>query len=323
MSAEIRPLGRTDILIRPVAMGCWPIAGMTSLDVTRTHSLATLHAALDAGVNHLDTAFCYGADGESEKLIGEAIAGRRDEVMIATKGGITIDADLQRHVDGRPDTLRRQCEMSLQRLGTDRVELFYLHAPDPKTPIAESAGAIAKLMDEGKVLAAGGSNLSLAQMQEFHAVCPLSAIQPPYNMLMRDIEAEIVPWCIQQQVSILVYWPLMKGLLAGKLPRDHVFDAKDGRAKYPMFQGDEWQKNQDLMDELKEIAASVGKTVGQLAIGWTIRQPGITAALCGAKRPEQIEETAGAMGWELPDEKWGEIDAALAHRGAPVTRWAI
>jgi aryl-alcohol dehydrogenase-like predicted oxidoreductase len=304
-------------------MGCWPIAGMTSLDVTEANSLSTLCAALDAGVNHFDTAFAYGADGESERLIARALGHRRDEIVIATKGGIAWDADGGRILDARPATLRRQCDESLRRLNTDRAELLYLHAPDGKTPIAESAGELQRLQAAGKTRTVGASNLSLPQLKEFAAACPLAAIQPNYNMLQRDIETGIVPWCVENNVSILVYWPLLKGLLAGKLPRDHVFAERDGRRKYSQFQGEEWQRNHDLLDKLRAIAADAGRTLPQLVINWTVHQPGITAALCGAKRPEQIRETAGALDWSLTDEQHAAIERALAERGKPAEMSAV
>lgn len=320
---ELRPLGNTDIRISPVALGCWPISGMTSLDVNEADSLATLQAALDCGVNFWDTAYAYGRDGESERLIARAIAGRRDEVVIATKGGIAWNTDGSRLIDGRPKTLRRQCDQSLRRLNTDRVELLYLHAPDPATPLAESAGELQRLKEEGKTLAVGVSNFSLSQLAEFQAVCPITAVQPPYNMLQREIERDILPWCRERSISVCVYWPLLKGFLAGKLPRDFVFRPGDGRAKYPMFQGQEWQRSQDLLDELRPIAAAAGRTLAQLVINWTIHQPGITAALCGAKRPAQIQETAGGMGWRLTAQQRAQIDTALARRGAPVSIAAV
>ncbi len=321
--SDLRPLGHSDIRVSPVALGCWPISGMTSLDVNEADSLATLHAALDAGINFFDTAYAYGPAGESERLIASALGRRRDRVVIATKGGIEWDAAGQRVIDGRPATLRRQCEESLRRLATDRVELLYLHAPDPKTPLAESAGELARLQAEGKTRLVGVSNFSLVQLQEFHAVCPPAAFQPPYNMLQRDIEQGTLPWCREHGVSVCIYWPLMKGLLAGRLGRDHVFQKGDGRAKYPMFQGDQWQKNQDFLDELRLLAAEIGKTLAQVVVNWTIQQPGITAALCGAKRPEQIAETAGAMGWQLSGGQLARIEAALSRRGKAVTKAAV
>jgi aryl-alcohol dehydrogenase-like predicted oxidoreductase len=321
--SELRALGSTGIVVSPVALGCWPIAGMTSLDVNEADSLATIQAAIDCGINFLDTAYCYGANGDSERLIARAVAGSREKVAIATKGGIHWAADGSRVIDGRPESLRRECEESLRRLATDHVELLYLHAPDPKTPLAESAAALRGLLEAGKTRAVGVSNFSLAQLEEFHAVCPIAAFQPPYNMLQRDIERDTLPWCVKHGVAVCIYWPLMKGLLAGKLNRDHAFRPGDGRAKYPMFQGQEWQRNQDFLDELRAIAAEAGKTVAQIVVNWTIHQPGITVSLCGAKRPDQIRETAGAMGWKLSPLQLVRIDAALARRGLAVTRGAV
>jgi aryl-alcohol dehydrogenase-like predicted oxidoreductase len=320
---ELRPLGNTTIRISPVALGCWPIAGMTSAGVNDRDSLATIEACFELGINHLDTAFAYGASGESERRIAKAIAGRRDQLVIATKGGIHWGPDLKQVLDGRPETLHRECEESLRRLNTDRVELYYLHSPDPATPVAESAGAIKQLIEKGKVLTAGLSNANVAQLEEFAAVCPLSAFQPPYNMLQRQIEADTLPWCREHNVAVMNYWPLMKGLLTGKFAREHQFPPGDGRLKYPAFQGAEWQKNHDLLDELRLIAQEAGRSVTQIVINWTIQQPGITSALCGAKRPEQIRDNAGAMDFRLTAAEMARIDAALAHRGTPLVKPAV
>jgi aryl-alcohol dehydrogenase-like predicted oxidoreductase len=318
-----RTLGRTDISLSAVSMGCWPIAGMTSLGVTEADSMAALQACLDCGITTFDTAYCYGLNGESERLIAKALGRRRDEIVICTKGGIHFDADGKQVRDARPATLRRECEESLRRLNTDRVELLYLHAPDPATPVEESAGELRRLMEEGKTRAVGVSNVNVAQLEAFSKVCPIAAYQPPYNMLLRDIEADTLPWCIRHGVSVLVYWPLMKGLLAGGLPRDFKFQPKDGRAKYPMFQGDEWQRNQDLLDALRPIAAEAGRSLSQLVINWTIHQPGITSAICGAKRADQVRDNAGGMGWRLSAEQMARIEAALEARGKAMTRWAM
>jgi aryl-alcohol dehydrogenase-like predicted oxidoreductase len=314
---ELRPLGNTDIRVSPVALGCWPIAGMTSAGVTDEGSIATVQTCFDLGINHLDTAYMYGARGESEKLIARALGRRRDEMVIATKGGLHWDAAGNRARDARPGTLRRQCEESLRRLGTDRVDLYYLHAPDPNVPVGESAGELKRLKDEGKIRAVGASNVTLAELEAFAAECPLAAYQPLYNMLQREIEADTLPWCRERGVSVLVYWPLLKGLLAGRLRREDVLPEDDNRRKYPMFHGDEWQKNHDLVDKLRAVADEAGHTVAQLVLAWTIRQPGITAALCGAKRPEQIRDNAGAAGWALTPEQVAAIDRALAERGTP------
>ena len=175
VGSEDRQLGATDIRIRPVAMGCWPISGMTSLDVSEAQSLATLNAAFDAGVNFFDTAYCYGGNGESERLIAQASGGRRHEIVIATKCGIHWGAEGERVLDGRPATLKSECDESLTRLKTDHVDLLYLHAPDPNTDVAESAGALRELLEAGKTRAIGVSNFNVEQLEAFHAVCPITA----------------------------------------------------------------------------------------------------------------------------------------------------
>jgi len=190
-------------------------------------------------------------------------------------------------------------------------------------PLQESAGALHDLLRAGKARAIGLSNATTEQLIEFSNECPLAAYQPKYNMLQREIEASELPWCREHHVSVMIYWPLLKGLFTGKFARDHQFDPKDGRVKYPMFQGNEWQRNQDLIDKLRPIAAEAGKSIAQLAIQWTIAQSGITSALCGAKRPEQIIENAGATGWSLSPAQAQAIEHALAERGTPMSKNAV
>lgn len=320
----LREIGTTGIYVTPVAMGCWPISGVTSVNVTREHSLATLQAAFDAGINFFDTAYIYGYAGESEEMIATALGHCRDKIIIATKAGLHWGPDRKQVRDGRPETIRRECEESLRRLRTDVIDLYYLHAPDPNVPVAESAGEFLRLKEEGKIRAVGVSNFTrIADYEAFHAVCPISADQPHYNMLQREIEQERLPWCQAHNVSVMVYWPLMKGFLAGKITRDHVWDPKDGRQKYPVFVGEEWTKTHDFVDRLRVIAAEAGITVAQLAIAWTIQRPGITSALCGAKRPEQIQETAQAMSVQLTEQQLAAIDAAIRERGEVASRPAV
>ena len=318
-----RPIGSSDLRVSPVAMGCWPITGITSLGVTREQGLATLQTAVDCGINFFDTAFMYGYDGESEQMIAEAIGNRRDELVIASKCGLHWSAERTGLKDGRPQTLKQQCETSLGRLQTDWIDLYYLHAPDPNVPVAESAGMFVELKQAGKIRTVGVSNFNVEQLQQFHAVCPIDAVQPHYNMLQREIETDILPWCQSHNASAMVYWPLLKGLLAGKLARDHVFDKKDGRKKYPMFQGDEYQRNCDFVDRLRQFADSIGKSVVDVVVNWTIQQPGITSALCGAKRPDQISEVAKALDWSLSTEQLATINQLIEDRGQPQTRGAV
>ncbi len=175
VQSEMRRLGTSDIMVSPISMGCWPITGITSLDVSEEQSLASLEAAVDSGINFFDTAYIYGYDGESEKMIAKALGHRRHEIVIATKGGLEWDDSRKQKRDAGPETIRRQCEESLRRLNTDCVDLLYLHAPDPRVPISESAGAFKELMDEGKARTIGASNLSVEQLAEFASVCPLTA----------------------------------------------------------------------------------------------------------------------------------------------------
>lgn len=320
---ELRIIGATDIFVTPIAMGCWPITGITSTNVTETQSLATLQAAAQGGINFFDTAYSYGFQGESERMIAKALGHRRAEIVIASKCGLHWESPGKQARDGSPATLKKQCEESLHRLNTDYLDLLYLHAPDPLVPIAESAGALREMLESGKTRSIGVSNVTQKQLQEFARVCPLSAYQPHYNMLQREIETDQLPWCQDHQVSVFVYWPLLKGLLAGKLDRNHVFVEQDGRKKYPMFQGDEYQKNLDFVDDLKVIANEIGCTVAQLVLNWTIGQTGITGALVGAKRPDQIRENAGALTVKLTPEILNRIEIAIARRGEPLSRGAV
>jgi aryl-alcohol dehydrogenase-like predicted oxidoreductase len=314
-----RPLGKTGIEVSSVALGCWPLAGVTTLGATHNDGVATVQAAIDAGINHFDTAYVYGPNGESDRILAEALRGRRDEVVIASKCGIHYEsldgAEATMQTDARPATLRRECDELLRRLETDHVDLLYLHSPDPNVPIADSAGALAELMAEGKTLSVGASNTQLDQTIEFAAACPLAAVQLPYNMLQRDIEQHTLPWCVENGVAVMAYWPLMKGLLAGGMDRDKPLNPNDNRRKYPMYEGDEWRRNQDFVDALRGVADEAGVTVAQLVVNWTLSQPGITSVLCGAKRPEQIRETAGGMGWELSADQAGRVAVAIAARG--------
>lgn len=318
-----RHIGTTGIEITALGMGCWPITGITSIDVTRNDSLATLQAAFESGITFFDTAYVYGYEGESERMIAEVLGDVRDQIVIASKGGIHWDPQRQQARDARPATILKECRKSLERLRTDRIDLYYLHGPDPDVPVAESATAFRELLEEGLIRSVGVSNVSLEQIREFANVCPVAAYQPHYNMLQREIEESQLPWCVEHDIAVIVYWPLMKGLLAGKLSRDHVFSPQDGRRKYPMFQGSEWQKNQDFLDALRPIATETGRSVAQIVLNWTIQRAGITAALCGAKRPQQIRDNAQALQWSLTDAQIGRIDQAIAERGPIASRAAV
>lgn len=311
-AGQMRTLGKTEIRIAPVGLGCWPIAGMTSLDVNDQDSVRTVQTAIDMGINMLDTAYGYGANGESDALIRKAIAGQRDKVVIASKAGMHWKPDGNRCFDASPSRVIQECEESLLRLGVDEIDLFYLHAVDPNVSVQDSASAFAQLLEKGKIRSVGVSNVTVEQLNSFSDVCEVAAVQPPYNMLQREIEKDLIPWCRQRQISVINYWPLMKGLLAGKIRRGHAFAPEDKRQTYDVFQGAQYERAQQLLDCLDDVAKEVDKTLAQVVVNWTIHQPGITATLCGAKRDWQIAETAGAMGWRLEDGQIKKIENFLA-----------
>ena len=323
MNTQPRPLGNSPVAVGPLGLGCWPLAGMTREGITPEAALATVAAAVDAGIMHLDTAYCYGEQGESERAIREGLRGRRDRVILAGKCGIHWEPGRTQCVDGRPTRLRREVDESLARLGTDRLDLLYLHAPDPTIPIEESAGALRGLLEAGKARAIGGSNMTVAQLERFSAECPLAACQMPYNMLQRDIEDAILPWCRRNQVAMVVYWPLMKGLLAGRMHRGRVFSASDSRHKYPMFNGAEFERNLDFVDALRPIAARLQCDLPDLVLAWTAEQDGITSVLFGATSPDQVLANARALACDLDDEARAAIRLAIAERGPVAGRRAV
>jgi aryl-alcohol dehydrogenase-like predicted oxidoreductase len=324
MNFSLRPVGNSGVEVGPLGLGCWPLAGMTRSGITPAAAVATVAAALDTGIVHLDTAHCYGEAGESERAIAQALAGRRREAaVIASKCGIHWEPGRKQCVDGRPERIRQEVEESLARLGTDHVDLLYLHAPDQTIPIEESAGELAKLLSAGKARAVGVSNVSLAQLERFAAACPLSACQMHYNVLQREIEAEILPWCRDHGVAMFVYWPLMKGLLAGGMTRDLVFPTTDSRHKYPMFNGQEFQRNLDFVDTLRPVAARLGCALPDLVLAWTAEQPGITCVLFGATAPEQVHTNVQALKCDLDDDARRAIADAIRDRGPVANRRAV
>jgi aryl-alcohol dehydrogenase-like predicted oxidoreductase len=332
MDTSPRHLGRSPVLVGPLGLGCWPLAGMTRDGVTHQAAVATVRAALEAGISHLDTAYCYGERGESERAIREALDGgsrRRDEIVIAGKCGIHWEPDAtavpprRQVLNGRPERLRQEVAESLARLGTDRLDLLYLHAPDPTIPIEESAGELRRILEAGKARAIGLSNATVEQLGRFAAECPLSACQMHFNMLQREIDREILPWCRDHDVAMVVYWPLMKGLLAGGMRRGQVFPPNDSRRKYPLFNGVEFDRNLDFVDALRPIAFRLDVDLPDLVLAWTAEQPGITSVLFGATSPEQVQENARALACELDDEARADIAAAITARGPVPCRRAV
>ena len=288
-------LGNSDLQVSRIGLGCWPMAGITSLGVSDSESVSTVHAALDCGINFFDTAFSYGYDGRSDHILRTALANRRSQAVIAHKVGSHWDEHKKRVIDGRPGTLRSQAETCVRRIGSDYVDVMYLHTPDPTVPIEESAEAIAAICKAGLARFAAVSNVNEEQANRFVQVCPVIAIQPYFNLFQREAVQQLLPLAEREQVSLVCYWVLMKGLLSGNLGRDHVFDPNDRRLTYPIFQGEAWQRAQNLLDKLRALSNVLHCSVAQIVTAWTLCQPGISVALLGAKRPTQIQESVGAL----------------------------
>jgi aryl-alcohol dehydrogenase-like predicted oxidoreductase len=309
-----RQLGDSELWVSPIALGCWPMAGISSIGVNDADSMATIEAALECGINHFDTAYSYGYSGESDRLL-RRVLGDRADVVIATKVGSHYTPDKQRVLDARPETLKRHAMESCERLGRSTLDVLYLHTPDSYTPIEQSAEALADLQQQGIARYIGLSNATPDESRRFASIVRPIVVQPPFNMLQQQTFRELQPLCLENHCGTAVYWPLMKGLLAGKLQRDHQFDPSDRRLTYPMFTGREWDLNQDFLDKLRSLAAQLGWTVTRLVVRWTMDQPGVTSVLCGAKRPEQIRESAEAMRQSIPLDINQQIEQAIMDRG--------
>jgi aryl-alcohol dehydrogenase-like predicted oxidoreductase len=310
-ASKIQPslrLGRSDLKVHRIGLGAWPMAGLTSLGVTDQHSIATIHRALDMGIDHLDTAYSYGVDGRSDRVIAAALQGRSERVSVASKVGGKLDSQGVWKSDARPEAMIQQAMEIRERLRIDAVDLLYLHAPDPNVPLQESADALQGLVDRGWARWVGVSNVDRSQLELFHRRCPVVAVQTYFNMFQQQSVKELRGFCYEESISLVVYWVLMKGMLAGRMPRDHRLDPQDRRRHYPIYQGEQWQSAQDLLDRLRGAALDKGCTVAQLVLAWTLAQPGISVALVGAKRPEQIEETARTFDFLWEKSEFEAID---------------
>jgi len=272
-------------------------------------AIATIRRALDLGVTLIDTAPVYGF-GRSEEIVGEAISGRRDEVVLATKVGLEWRGDdILRN--GTRQRIEREIEDSLRRLGTDRIDLYQVHWPDPIVPFAETAEALARLRESGKIRAIGVSNFSPEQMDSFREAAPLATCQPPYNLLEREIEDDVLPYCRREGITLLTYGALCRGMLSGKMSTDRDFPGDDLRNVDPKFQGERFRQYLKAVDRLDALAhVRHGKSVLELAVRWILDQ-GVEIALWGARRPEQLDPVEDAFGWSLSDDDLEEIDRIL------------
>lgn len=309
---EKRPLGQSGLEISIIGLGTWAMGATfeTWGHVDDRESIAAIHQAIDCGINFIDTAPIYGL-GHSEEIVGNAIQGRRSEVILATKCGQLFPKNKNELPPRslKKDSIIKECEDSLRRLRTDVIDLYQCHWPDPDTPMRETMEAMTKLLEQGKIRAIGVSNFSCDQIAAAREFGPVQCLQPPFSMLHLRALDELIPFCREHQMGVIPYSPLAKGLLTGKFDSTSTFS--DIRSRDPEFMGNRYQRNLSLVDGLKSIANGYNKSVSQLVINWTTSQPGITAPIIGAKRPSQVMENVGGVGWTLRDDDRTRIESLL------------
>ncbi|MCL6437758.1 MAG: aldo/keto reductase [Rubrobacteraceae bacterium] len=311
---ERRALGSQGLVVSEIGLGCM---GMSEFYGTpdEEESIATIHRALDLGINFLDTADMYGPF-TNERLVGRAIKDRREEVVLATKfGNVRAEDGTRLGISGKPDYVRKACDVSLKRLGVDHIDLYYQHRVDPDTPVEETWGAMKELVEAGKVRYLGISEAAPETIRKAHAVHPVTALQTEYSLWSRDPEDEILPTCRELGIGFVAYSPLGRGFLTGRFRRFEDLPEGDYRRNSPRFQGENFKKNLQLVDRVRQIADEKGVTPGQLALAWLLHQGEDIVPIPGTKRRRYLEENAAAVEIELTEEDLRRIDE-VAPKGA-------
>ena len=326
----MRELGGSGVKVTPVIFGAWAVGGWMWGGNDEADSIAAIRASVDHGVTTIDTAAVYG-QGYGEEVVGKAIEGIRDRVQVATKGGMTWDLeggsdpwqtqdrlghDVTIRRNSTPATLSIECERSLERLGVDVIDLYQIHWPDTTTAVEDSMAALVKLKDQGKIRAIGVSNYDATWVRKAAAVAPLASLQPPYSLIQRKIEKEILPTCRELKVGVIVYSPMERGLLTGSVGVDRVFPPGDHRSGHKFFRPENRKLALESLEKVKPIADRHGVSLAQMVINWTIQVPGITAAIVGARNAEQAEHNAKALSFRLSPEECAEIRAAFDQTSA-------
>ena len=314
-----RRLGTQGLEVSALGLGCM---GMSEFYGTTDEgeAVATIHRALELGIDFLDTADMYGR-GANEKLVGKAIAGRRDEVVLATKFGNVRNDDGSREIRGDAEYVRQACEASLERLGVDHVDLYYQHRVDVRVPIEETVGAMAELVEAGKVRYLGLSEASPETIRRAHAVHPIAALQSEYSLWTRDPEAGVLATCRELGIGFVAYSPLGRGFLTGQIRSADGFAEGDFRGYLPRFQGENLEHNLELVAQVEELAAEKGRTPGQIALAWVLARGDDVVPIPGTKRRAYLEENAEAADVELTDEELERLEQAFPQGAAAGDRY--
>ena len=307
---DYRRLGKSELNLSVIGLGTWPLGERHWGPISESEAIATIQQAIDSGINLIDTAPLYGS-GRSEEIVGKAIKGRRQQVVVATKCGVRPKGNDLTH-DLNPGAIRKEVETSLKLLDTDIIDLYQCHFPDPHTPVADTMAEMLKMKAEGKIRYIGVSNFDSALLDEARKTAPIASNQVHYSLLNRGIENELLPFCLEQDIGVLAYGPIAGGILSGKYKEKPKFAPGDARTfMYNYYEEPLWSKVQPLLKDIKAIAERHGKPPAQVAINWVRQQPGVTSALVGARSPQQAEANAAAGAWRLSAEEMAGLRKSL------------